>query len=52
VLRRAMTYGSVLASYNVEDFGTERVRALTREEIDGRFEEFLDITAIERVPAG
>ena len=26
-LRRAMTYGSVLASFNVEEFGTERVRA-------------------------
>jgi sugar/nucleoside kinase (ribokinase family) len=50
VLRRAMTYGSVMASYNVEDFGTERVHRLTREEIDGRFEEFLDITAIEGVP--
>jgi hypothetical protein len=25
-LRRAMTYGSVLASFNVEEFGTERVR--------------------------
>ena len=24
-LRRAMTYGSVLASFNVEEFGTERV---------------------------
>ncbi len=26
-LRRAMAYGSVLASFNVEDFGTERVSA-------------------------
>src|SRR3954468_1363395 len=34
VLRRAMTYGSVLASFNVEEFGTERVSRLTREEID------------------
>ena len=28
-LRRAMTYGSVLASFNVEEFGTERVARLT-----------------------
>ena len=35
-LRRAMTYGSVLASFNVEDFGTERVELLTRDEIDHR----------------
>src|SRR3954454_14502457 len=38
-LRRAMTYGSVLASFNVEEFGTERVSRLTREKIDDRFEE-------------
>ena len=50
-LRRAMTYGSVLASFNVEEFGTERVSRLTREEIDERFEEFRRITAIEGVPA-
>ncbi len=29
-LRQAMAYGSVMASYNVEDFGTERVRRLDR----------------------
>jgi sugar/nucleoside kinase (ribokinase family) len=46
-LRRAMTYGSVLASFNVEEFGTERVGRLSREEIDDRFEDFRRITAIE-----
>jgi sugar/nucleoside kinase (ribokinase family) len=50
-LRRAMTFGSTLASFNVEEFGTERVSRLTREEIDERFEEFRRITAIEGVPA-
>ncbi len=29
-----MAYGTVLASFNVEEFGTERVARLTREEID------------------
>ena len=43
-LRRAMTYGSVLASFNVEEFGTERVSRLTRDEIDARFEEFRAMT--------
>jgi sugar/nucleoside kinase (ribokinase family) len=52
VLRRAMTYGSVLASFNVEEFGTERVARLTREEIDERFAEFKAMTALEEVPAG
>jgi sugar/nucleoside kinase (ribokinase family) len=51
-LRRAMTYGSVLGSFCVEEFGTERVSRLTREEIDQRYEQFRQITAIERIPAG
>lgn len=32
-LCRAMAYGTAIASYNVEEFGTERVRRLTRDEI-------------------
>src|SRR5437588_7343160 len=44
-IRRAMTYGSVLASFNVEGFGTERIQGLSREEIDGRYAEFRSITA-------
>jgi sugar/nucleoside kinase (ribokinase family) len=51
-LRRAMTYGSVLASFNVEEFGTERVSRLTREEIDERYAERKDKTALDGVPAG
>jgi sugar/nucleoside kinase (ribokinase family) len=43
-LRQAMAYGSVLASFNVEDFGTERVRSLTRDEIDQRLRDFRRIT--------
>jgi hypothetical protein len=46
-----MTYGSVLASFNVEDFGTERVARLTREEVDQRFEEFRGFTTLDAVPA-
>ncbi len=38
-LRRAMGYGTVLASFNVEEFGTERVARLSREEIDERFDD-------------
>ena len=50
-LRRAMTYGSVLASFNVEEFGTERVQRLTRDEIDARFEEFRQMTTLEALNA-
>jgi sugar/nucleoside kinase (ribokinase family) len=51
VLRPAMTYGSVLASFNVEEFGTERVQRLTRQEIDERYEAFRRITTFDQVPS-
>ena len=47
VLRQAMAYGSVLASFNVEDFGTDRMQSLTREQIDERLREFRRITTFE-----
>src|SRR5687768_10700802 len=50
-LRRAMTYGSTLASFWVEEFGCERAESLTREEIDERYEQFKRMTSIESVPA-
>jgi sugar/nucleoside kinase (ribokinase family) len=50
-LRRAMTYGSTLASFWVEEFGCERAESLTRDEIDDRYEHFKRITAIDSVPA-
>lgn len=43
-LRRAMAYGTVLASFNVEEFGTERVSRLTREEIEERLEDLRSMT--------
>ncbi len=36
MLRRAMAYGTALASFNVEEFGTDRVARLTPEEIHAR----------------
>jgi sugar/nucleoside kinase (ribokinase family) len=50
-LRRAMGYGTVLASFNVEEFGTERVSRLQREEIDERFEALRRMTQFEGLPA-
>ena len=50
VLRRAMTYGSVMASFNVEQFGTERVQALMEGEINRRFEEFRLMTHLDAQP--
>jgi sugar/nucleoside kinase (ribokinase family) len=50
-LRRAMGYGTVLASFNVEEFGTERVSRLGREEIDERFEALRRMTQFEGLPS-
>jgi sugar/nucleoside kinase (ribokinase family) len=42
--RKAMAYGTVLASFNVEDFGTERVSRLERDEIEARLGELRSMT--------
>ncbi len=49
-MRRAMIYGSVMASFNVEKFGTERVDELTHEEINERFADFKRFTHFEEIP--
>jgi sugar/nucleoside kinase (ribokinase family) len=47
VLKRALFYGGVMGSFAVERFGTERLQNLTREEIDGRFQVFRELTHLE-----
>lgn len=49
-LRRAMIYGSVMASFNVEKFGTERVDALDYPEINQRFADFKRMTHFDDIP--
>ena len=49
-LRRAMVYGSVMASFNVEKFGTERVDALDYPEINERFKAFKRMTHFDDIP--
>lgn len=49
-MRRAMIFGSVMASFNVEEFGTERVRRLTQDEINERFRTFKKMTHFEEIP--
>jgi sugar/nucleoside kinase (ribokinase family) len=49
LLRRAMAHASVLASFNVEQFGTERVARLTHEEITGRLAELHAMTQFSGV---
>jgi sugar/nucleoside kinase (ribokinase family) len=49
-MRRAMIFGSVMASFNVEEFGTDRVRRLTHKEINERFHAFKTMTHFEEIP--
>ena len=46
-LRKAMIYGSVLASFCVEAFSLERLRDLSMEEIAGRYETFKSMSQFE-----
>ncbi len=43
-IRKSVVYGSVLASFNVESFSCERLKDLTMEEIESRYQDFLSIT--------
>jgi sugar/nucleoside kinase (ribokinase family) len=46
-MKHAMFYGSVMGSFAVERFGTERLQSLTREEIDERFNIFRELTHLD-----
>ena len=46
-LRRAVVYGSVMASFAVEEFGLKRLLELTPQEIEGRVREFAQLTQVD-----
>lgn len=46
-LRRAIVYGSVLASFVVEDFSYKRLQGLTVEAIEQRYRQFVSLTDID-----
>jgi sugar/nucleoside kinase (ribokinase family) len=46
-LRRAVVYGSAVASFTVEKFSVDRLRHLTRREIDDRYADFRRFTFFE-----
>jgi sugar/nucleoside kinase (ribokinase family) len=50
LLRRAMAYGTAVASFNVEDFGTDRVARLSASEVADRVAELARITHFEDAP--
>jgi sugar/nucleoside kinase (ribokinase family) len=50
LLRRAMAYGTALASFNVEAFGTERMQTLTPDEVNARVQELARVTVFDASP--
>ena len=49
-LRQAVVFGSVLASYNVEAFSLERLRTLSMNDVDLRYEDFRIMQHFEVIP--
>ena len=49
-LREAMLYGSVMASFCVEDFSLGRLAAVRAGEIDARYEELRDFVSLDEPP--
>lgn len=47
--KSACIYGSVLASFNVEEFSLDRLRSLSWKEIEARYQEFKKLTQFEVV---
>jgi sugar/nucleoside kinase (ribokinase family) len=43
-LRKAIVYGSVVASFTVEDFSLRRLQSLTRDDIKQRYRQFVSLT--------
>lgn len=49
-IRQAIIFGSVMASFNVEEFSLERMKKLTYPEIEERFRHFKSLTHFEGLP--
>jgi sugar/nucleoside kinase (ribokinase family) len=47
LMKRATVHGSAVASFAVEDFSVGRLRDLTAEEVEGRYQEFRQFTRFE-----
>lgn len=48
-LRRAVVFGSVLASFNIEDFGIDRMRRLSLAEVRQRYREIRAVSFFEEI---
>ena len=46
-LKRAIIFGSAMASFSVEKFGTERIQNLSAKEVDERVQQFIDLVQFD-----
>ncbi len=46
-MKRAIIFGSAMASFCVEKFGTERLQKLTQSEVDERVQQFIDLVQFD-----
>jgi hypothetical protein len=46
-MKRAIIFGSAMASFCVEKFGTERLINLSQNEINGRVQRFIDLAQFD-----
>ena len=46
-MKRAVIHGSVMASFCVEKFGTERIKELTHQDVENRLQEFIDLVQFD-----
>ncbi|MBS1646002.1 MAG: bifunctional hydroxymethylpyrimidine kinase/phosphomethylpyrimidine kinase [Bacteroidetes bacterium] len=46
-MKRAIIYGSAMASFTVEKFGTERLIGLTQHDVENRVQQFLDLVQVD-----
>ncbi len=46
-MKRAIIYGSAMASFTVEKFGTERLIGLTNKDVEERIQEFVDLVQFD-----
>lgn len=46
-MKRAIIYGSAMASFTVEKFGTEKLIGLTQKDVEERIQEFIDLVQFD-----
>ena len=46
-IKRALVYGTLVASYNVEDFSLDRMKQIEREALDQRFSQYKQMLSID-----